>query len=564
VQSELLSRQVGGVGLTGEDAAEFNAVQTKLGKLSATFSNHALDARKGFNLTLTDRQAVKGIPERALVAAAESAKNGGHKDATAEKGPWLLTLDAPILGPVMSFAEDRELRKKMYHAFITLASSGSTDNSGTIADILQLRQQEAKLLGYSNYAELSFAQKMATSPEVHKLLNDLLAKSKPSALADDQELLAFARKEGLDSDLQHWDRGFYVNKLQKAKYDIDTEALRDFFPFPAVLQGMFDLSNRLFGVTAEKVTDQNDALWHPDVMLYRLIKDKATLGYIFLDPYSRAAEKRAGAWLQPMVNRARTKTGIRLPVAGVMANFPAPAAGKPALLSLGECETLFHEFGHGLQHVMTKQDEAAVSGIAGVEWDAVEIASQFMEYWIHFDRKTMYSFAKHWKSGEALPEATYQRLCESHGFRAGTMMTSQVYMSMVDLKLHEQFAKGEDPNAIEKAIAKEVLAVQPLPEARPLCVFSHIFAGGYASGYYSYKWSEVLSADAFATFEAGGALQDGGAARSIGRRFASTLLGLGGGRAPGKVFKDFVGRAPSSEALPRYLGLSGKAKCPKA
>lgn len=562
VQSELLSRQLGGVGLVGAKANEFNDVQTRLGKLSQTFSNHALDARKAFNITVASSQGVRGIPERVLVAAAENARQAGHKDATVVNGPWVLTLDAPLLGPVLTFAEDRELRKQMYLASITLASSGSTDNLGTIKDILKLRQQEANLLGYPNYAELSFAQKMATSIEVRKLLDDLETKSKPAALADERDLAAFAQKVGHTSELRHWDRAFFVQKLQKARYNIDPEALRNFFPFPAVLQGLFDLSNRLFGVTAEKVTDAKDALWHKDVMLYRIIKDKVTVGYVFIDPYSRPSEKRAGAWLQPMVNRARTKASVRLPVGAVVANFPAPApeGGKPALLSLGECGTLFHEFGHALQHVLTTQDEAAVSGIAGIEWDAVEIASQFMEFWIHFDRKTLYSFAKHWMTGEVLPEATYQGLREAHAFRAGTAMTSQVYMSKVDLRLHEGFADAEDPNSIEKSIAKEVLAVQPLPEARPLNVFSHIFAGGYAAGYYSYKWSEVLSADAFATFESGGALKDDNHARLIGKRFASTLLALGGGRAPGLVFKDFVGHAPSSDPLLRYLGLSSHAK----
>jgi len=560
VQSELNSRKLGGVGLSGSDAKEFNSVQAKLSKLSAAFSNHALDARKAFSVTVTSQKDVRGIPERALVAAAEAARNAGQKKATAEKGPWLLTLDAPILGPVMSFAENRELREKMYRGFITLASSNSTDNSGTIVDILKLRQREAKLLGYPNYAELSFASKMATGAEVHKLLDDLLGKAKESANADERQLLDFAKKQGHTSDLMHWDRGFYVQKLQKAEYDIDAEELRNYFPFDAVVQGVFGLSERLFGVTAEKVTDAPDSLWHKDVSLYRIIKDKNTIGYVFLDPYSRPAQKRAGGWLQPMVQRSRTSKGIRLPVGAIQANFPAPAQGKPSLLSLGECDTLFHEFGHALQHVMTKQDEAAVSGINGIEWDAVEIASQFMEFWIHFDKKTLYSFAKHWKTGESLPEVTYRRLLKSHNFRAGTVMASQIYMGKVDLRLHERFADGEDPNAIEKSIAKEVLAVQPLPEARPLCTFSHIFAGGYAAGYYSYKWSEVLSADAFAAFEAGGALQDPSRARTIGRKFAATLLGLGGGRAPGLVFKDFVGRAPSTEALLRYQGLSRSTK----
>lgn len=563
VQNELLNRQLGGVGLAGSVATEFNAVQAKLSKLSTEFGNHALDARKAWNLTLTSRDAVRGIPERALVAAADAARQAGHKEASAEKGPWMLTLDAAVLGPVMNFAEDRALREKVYRAFITLASQGSVDNSGTILQILKLRQQEASLLGYPNYAALSFASKMASSTEVHQLLDDLRAKARPFAVSDDQDLRAYAKKTGGISDLQHWDRGFFVQKLQKEQYDIDTEQLREYFPFPAVVEGVFALSQRLFGVTAEKVdADAPDSLWHKDVHLYRLIRDGATIGHVFLDPYSRPSQKRAGGWLQPIVSRSRSdKGGLRRPVAGIMANFPAPPAGggKPALLALGEVDTLFHEFGHALQHILTVQDEPAVSGINGVEWDAVEIASQFMEFWVDFDRKTLYSFAKHWKTGEALPEAIYQRLHKAHNFRAGTVLTSQVYLGKVDLRLHEKYADGEDPNAIEKSIAKDMFVTPPLPEARPLCTFSHIFAGGYAAGYYSYKWSEVLSADAFATFEAGGALESDARARAIGNKFASTLLGLGGGRAPGRVFRDFVGRAPSTEALLRYNGLAGVA-----
>jgi oligopeptidase A len=556
VQNELLQRKLGGVGLSGEDAAEFNGVQKKLGDLSQTFSNRALDARKAFNITVTVKEDMRGLPERALEASAEAAKQAGHKEATPEAGPWLLTLDAPILGPVMSFSENRELREKMYHAFITLASSGSADNTGVILDILKLRQKEAKLLGYPNYAELSFASKMATSSEVHKLLDDLESKGKAKAETDEKELQAFAHKQGHSSDLQHWDRGFFVQKLQEAEYKINSEALRAYFPYPAVVKGVFSLAERLFGVSAEKVTDAQDSLWHADVALYRITKDKHTLGYVFIDPYSRPGQKRAGGWLQPLVARRKSSKGIRLPVGAIVANFPAPTQGKPSLLSLTEADTLFHEFGHALQHVLTQQDEAAVSGINGIEWDAVEIASQFMEFWVDFDRKTMYSFAKHWQTGEPLPEETYQRLRKSHNFRAGTAMTSQVYMSKLDLRVHEKYVDGEDPNALEKAIAKEVLVVQPLPEARPLCAFQHIFAGGYAAGYYSYKWSEVLSADAFDAFDAGGALEDDTRARSIGNKFAATLLGLGGSRAPALVFKDFVGRAPSTEALLKYSGVS--------
>lgn len=558
LQKELLDRKLGGVGLKGEDAAEFNQAQRHLSDLSTSFSNHLLDARNGWNMTVTDPAVVKGVPARTLAGAAAAAKKAGHADATAEKGPWVLTLDGPTLGPVITYAEDRALREKLLRASATLASSGKSDNMATVSQILEQRQLQASLLGYSDYAALSFASKMATKEGVHKLLDKLQATGRPAAQKEDKELEAFAQNLSKIGEIQPWDRSYYVEKLRRDRYGLDAEALRAYFTLPNVLQGLFSLSTRLFGVGFKEASAEESAnsKWHADVMLYHVTRGGETIGHVLIDPYSRPAEKRAGAWLQPMISRKATANGVRLPSGAVVMNFPPPAADSPSLLSLGEVGTLFHEFGHGLQHVLTVQNETAVAGINGVEWDAVEVASQFMEYWVDFDKQTLLGMAKHYKTGEALPEAMYQQIVASREFRAGAMLLGQIYLGKVDLTLHEKFAKGEDTNAIEKGVADTVLIAKPLPEARPLCSFSHIFSGGYAAGYYSYQWSKVLSADAFSAFDEGGGLSDEAKARDIGQRLASTLLALGGGRAPAKVFRDFRGHdAGDPTALLRYSGL---------
>lgn len=571
VHSELLDRKLGGVALQGEAAVEFNGVQQRLGTLSTEFSNHVLDATKAWNLTVTDKHTVRGVPARALAAMAAAAKaSGEHPDATAEKGPWVLSLDGTVLGPVLTYAEDRDLRERLFRVSAKKASSGPSDNTGTIGQILASRQREAELLGFGSFADLSLASKMAKKEEVHKLLSDLGTKAKPAALRDDQELRDFAKsKDQSMTDLKHWDRGFFAEKLRQERYGVDSEKLRVYFPFPGVIEGLFGLASRLFDATVEPADDAAPQLrWHEDVRVYRVRRAgfggaPATEGFLAFDPYVRSNEKRPGAWVQPLVARRHLEGAGETadPVAVIVCNFPQPQGGQPSLLSLGEVETLFHEFGHALQHVLTVQNEAPVSGLNGIEWDAVEIASQFMEYWVELDRTTLYSFAKHYQTKEPLPDETYASLRKAMHFRAGTMMTGQVFMGTVDLRLHEKYQKGEDANAIAKQIAKEVLVVQPLPEARLLCSFSHIFAGGYAAGYYSYQWSKVLSADAFSAFDEAG-LDNAKKQTELGRKFAATYLGLGGGRDPAKVFVDFRGRSPTSSALLRYSGLAGEDSPP--
>jgi len=476
----------------------------------------------------------------------------------------LLTLDGTVLGPVLTYAEDRSLREQLFRASATLASSGRSDNTGTIKSILELRQRKAELLGYPAYADLAFADKMASKEQVHKLLSDLLSTGKPAAQKDDMELQEFAKTRFSHTEVQPWDRPFFVEKLRKDRYGIDAEALRSYFAYPKVLEGLFSLCHRLFDVKVEKAAagaqEVELARWHPDVEFYHIHRNGELAGHILIDPFVRPSEKRAGAWVQPMLPRTVVDGRVSRPVAAVVLNFPPPPAGeqKPALLSMGEVSTLFHEFGHAMQHVLTLQKESPVSGISGIEWDAVEVASQFMEYWPKEDKRTLFSFAQHYSTGEKLPEATYEKLRESRSFRAGSAMLGQIYLGTVDLRLHEHFTKGEDTNIIEKSVADEVLVVKPLPESRPLCTFSHIFAGGYASGYYSYQWSKVLSADAFSAFDEGGGLTDEGRVHEVGLRFAATLLAMGGGRSPAKVFADFRGRAPQASALLRYSGLQAR------
>lgn len=560
ILAEVRDRRLSGVGLAGADAEEFNAITQRLSKLSNDFSNHVLDSTAAWHLQIHDASMLRGVPKRALeLAAAKARTTGDFKNATGEKGPWLLGLEAPILGPILTYAEDSSLREKIFWAYATRASSGNTSNLPTISEILDKRQRSANLLGFKSYSEMSFASKMATASEVHALLGELKDSAHGAAEGDLTELKAFAKRTAQVDKVNPWDRSFYIQKLRKEKYDYDAEAMRPYLAMPSVLEGLFGLARRLFDaeVTEASADEAKPFLWDPSVRLFRMSRDGDFAGYVALDAYSRPGQKRAGAWVQPMRSR-RSESGrtVDYPIATIVTNCPQPQGNKPSLLSFSEVETLFHEFGHALQHVLTRQGDPAVAGLNGVEWDAVEIASQFMEYWLTDDRATLFSFARHFKSGATLPDSLYKSLRSAARFRTGSTILGQVYLSSVDLRLHEQYEKGEDVLAIGRELESQILLEPPLEKACQLCGFSHIFAGGYAAGYYSYQWSKVLSADAFSAFEEGtGGLGNETAVHSTGKRFAETLLALGGGRAPGRIFEDFRGRQPSVQALLRYSGL---------
>jgi oligopeptidase A len=558
VESALRDAELSGVGLEGEAKDRFNAIQLELAELSTRFSNHVLDATKTFSLTLTQPEEIAGLPPSLVGLAAQAARSAGEGTATAEAGPWRITLDLPSYLPFMQHSQRRDLREKLYRVYISRASSGELNNKPLIERILELRQEQAKLLGYNSYAEISLAAKMAPSVEaVEKLLEELRQSSYDAAVKDLAALREFAASKGETEPLQHWDIPFWAERLREEKFDFNAEALRPYFPLEQVLSGLFDLSKRIFGVVITPA-DGEAPVWHPDVRYFQVSDEsRQPMAHFYLDPYSRPAEKRGGAWMDECISRARVAGHqVRLPVAYLVCNQTPPVDGKPSLMTFGEVETLFHEFGHGLQHMLTQVDYGKASGIRNVEWDAVELPSQFMENWC-YHRPTLLSLGKHYETGEPLPEHYYQKLLAARTYMSGSMMLRQIHLSWVDLELHHRYQPGGNETAedVRRRLAEKTMVLPPLPEDAFLCAFGHIFAGGYAAGYYSYKWAEVLSADAFAAFEEAG-LEDEHTLAEVGHRFRETVLALGGSQHPMEVFKSFRGREPNTTALLRHNGLA--------
>ncbi len=565
VEAAIKDAELSGIGLEGEDKERFNAIQLELAELSTKFSNHVLDATKAFSLDLTAKEEIDGLPPSLISLAAQTARDAGEENAIPENGPWRITLDFPSFGPFMQHSTRRDLREKLYKAFISRASSGELDNTPIIEQILQLRQQKAQLLGFDSFAQLSLARKMAPSvAAVEELLEELRATSFESAKKDLEELKAFAAsKSGENSDLKHWDISFWSERQREEKFDFSAEELRPYFPLEQVLDSLFSLVNRLFGVTIT-AADGQAPVWHEDVRYFQVADETGEeLAHFYLDPYSRPSQKRGGAWMDDCIGRAKiTENGtttLRKPVAYLICNQSPPVDGKPSLMTFGEVETLFHEFGHGLQHMLTKVDYADAAGINNVEWDAVELPSQFMENWC-YHYPTLMGMAKHYETGEPLPEHYYHKLVAAKNYMSGSVMLRQIHFSSVDIELHHRYqpGNGESANDFRKRIAQTTTVLPPLPEDAFLCAFGHIFAGGYAAGYYSYKWAEVLSADAFAAFEEAG-LDSDDAIASTGKRFGDTVLALGGSKHPMEVFKSFRGREPSTAPLLKHSGLVNAA-----
>ncbi|TRT86658.1 MAG: M3 family peptidase [Microcystis aeruginosa Ma_OC_H_19870700_S124] len=552
VEASLRDAQLAGVGLAGEKKDRFNAIQLELAEITTKFSNNILDATKAFQLKLTTPEDIAGLPPSLLSLAAQTARTQGETNATPETGTWVITLDFPSYFPFMKYSDNRELREKLYKAYVSRADLGELDNNPLIDRILQLRQEQAHLLGYSTYAEVSLARKMANSvDEIEKLLDNLRQVSYEAAKQDLEALKTFAGTE----DLKHWDIAYWSEKQRQAKFNFSAEELRPYFPLPRVLEGIFSLAKRIFGVEII-AADGKAPIWHPDVRYFQINDEKGEkIAYFYLDAYSRPAEKRGGAWMDVCIGRAKTGTEVRLPVAYLICNQTPPVDGNPSLMTFEEVTTLFHEFGHGLQHMLTTVDYSGAAGINNVEWDAVELPSQFMENWC-YDRPTLMSMAKHYQTGETLPEHYYQKLLLAKNYMSGSAMLRQLHLSLVDLELHHRYQPngGETPKQVRQRLAATTTIIPPLPEDAFLCSFGHIFAGGYAAGYYSYKWAEVLSADAFAAFEEVG-LDNEEAVKAIGRRFRDTVLAMGGSSHPMNVFKAFRGREPSTEPLLRHSGL---------
>jgi oligopeptidase A len=558
VEAAIRDAELAGVGLQGDAKERFNAIQMELAELSTNFSNHVLDATKAFSITLTAQEEVDGLPPSLLSLAAQAARTEGAENATAENGPWQITLDMPSYFPFMQHSTRRDLREKLYKAFISRAASGEWDNNPLIEGILALKQEMAVLLGYQTYAEISLASKMAPNvAAVEKLLEELRVASYDAAIQELADLAAFAGSKGAveANDLKHWDISFWAERQREEKFAFTQEELRPYFPLPQVLDGLFGLVNRIFGVTVTPA-DGKAPVWHEDVGYFQIADETGTpIAYFYLDPYSRPAEKRGGAWMDVCINRRQFDDSTQLPVAYLTCNQTPPVDGKPSLMTFSEVETLFHEFGHGLQHMLTQVNYVGAAGINNVEWDAVELPSQFMENWC-YDRPTLMGMAKHYETGETLPEHYYQKLLAAKNYMSGSGMLRQLHFSFVDIELHHRYRPGgqETPKDVRDRIAKTTTVLSPLPEDGFLCAFGHIFAGGYAAGYYSYKWAEVLSADAFAAFEEAG-LDNEPAIKATGKRYRDTVLALGGSQHPMEVFQSFRGREPITKPLLKHNGL---------
>lgn len=556
VEASLASMRLSGVGLEGEVKEQFNKNRMRLADLSTQFSNNVLDATKVYSLVLTEAEQVAGLPPSALALAASRAVEAGEADATAEAGPWKIGLDMPTYLPAMKYIKDRSVRERLYRSFVTRAGDV---NEALIDEILTLKQQQAKILGFNTHAEISIERKMASSVEaVNELTDMLIAKAYPAAKKELAELTAFAKERGFpEESLDLWDVPFWSERQSEIIFGFEEEELRPYFALPNVLSGLFGLCKRIFGVDIVKA-DGEAEVWHPDVGFFKVVDEVSGehIASFFLDPYARPENKRGGAWMGVCIGKSQVLD--RKPVAYLTCNGSPPVDGKPSLMTFNEVTTLFHETGHGLQHMLTSVTHAPAAGISGVEWDAVELPSQFMENWC-YDPATIYDagLAKHYDTGEPLPRELFDKLCQQKTYQAGMVMSRQLYFGALDMALHHTYDPSDPKTSIfdtQREISEAFTVLPPIAEDRFLCSFGHIFAGGYAAGYYSYKWAEVLSADAFGAFEDAG-LDNEEAVREVGRRFRETVLSMGGGTHPSEVFKAFRGRDPSPDALLRHSGL---------
>lgn len=541
--------RLSGIDLPAEQQKRYGEIQMKLSELASRFSNQLLDATQAWTKHITDETALAGLTDSAKAQMAQAAQ-------AKELDGWLITLEFPSYYAVMTYADDRALREEVYTAYCTRASdqgpnAGQHDNGPVMAEILDLRQELARLLGFAHYSELSLASKMAESTEqVLHFLRGLAVRSKPFAEQDLAELKAFAAEQGVQ-DLASWDVGYFSEKLRQQRYSISQEEVRAWFPIDKVLSGLFAIVQKLYGIEIQELHDFDT--WHPDVRLFEIRENGAHVGRFFFDLYARA-NKRGGAWMDGARDKRRAADGSLVsPVANLVCNFTPAVGGKPALLTHDEVTTLFHEFGHGLHHLLTRVEHAGASGINGVAWDAVELPSQFMENWC-WEPEGLALISGHYETGEALPQALLDKMLAAKNFQSGLMMVRQLEFSLFDFELHATHGDGRSVLQVLEGIRDEVAVVRPPAFNRFANSFAHIFAGGYAAGYYSYKWAEVLSADAFSKFEEEGVLNP-----ATGRAFREAILARGGSQEPMVLFVDFRGREPSIDALLRHLGLSQEA-----
>jgi oligopeptidase A len=545
VENELRDFRLGGAELPPPEKARFLEIQEELAGLASRFQDNVLDATNDFVLHVTDRARLSGIPEDVLVTAAAAAKKDGRDG-------WKLTLHMPSYLPAMQYADDRDLREELYRGFVTRASEFGKpewNNDAGIHRILALRSEAARLLGYGSFAERSLATKMAASPaEVLDFLADLARRSKPYAERDMEELRGFAREELGLADLRASDVAYASEKLRQRRYSFSDQEVKQYFPEDEVMGGMFRVVETIYGV---RIRPAQAELYEPTVRFFELTDASgARVGQFYLDLYARDS-KRGGAWMDGAINRRRLGQRVQTPVAFLVCNFSAPVGGKPALFTHNEVNTLFHEFGHGLHQLLTQVDELGVTGINGVEWDAVELPSQFMENFC-WEWDVVAPMTRHVDSGERIPRELFERLLAAKNFQSGMQFVRQLEFALFDMRLHADFRAGEGDVMALLAEVREQVAVYAVPGYNRFPnQFSHIFAGGYAAGYYSYKWAEVLSSDAYGAFEEAGVLNP-----EIGARFRREVLACGGSRPAIESFVAFRGRKPQIDALLRHNGMT--------
>ncbi|AXT48230.1 MULTISPECIES: M3 family metallopeptidase [Chromobacterium] len=543
VSNDLRDFRLSGAELPQAEKERFAAIQTRLAELSAKFEQNVLDATDAFSLYIEDKAELSGVPEDSLELFAAAA-------AGDDKSGYKITLQFPFYFPVLQYADNRALREKLYQANVQRASEfgpAERDNSPIIREKLQLAREEAQLLGFANFAELSLFTKMAESPEqVIAFLRDLAARAKPFAVKDRQELEAFAAAELGLAKLEAWDLAYAAEKLRVARYAFSEQEVKQYFPESKVLPGLFGVVSTLFGV---EVRPSSAPVWHPDVRFFDIHKDGQLIGSFYFDLYARDG-KRSGAWMDDARGR-RSKSGqVQTPIAYLTCNFTRPVGDKPALFTHDEVITLFHEFGHGLHHMLTRVDELGVAGINGVEWDAVELPSQFLENFA-WEWDVVQGMTSHVDSGATLPRELFDKMLAAKNFQSGMATVRQLEFALFDLQLYSVFdADKGDWLALLDEVRREVAVNFPPAYNRFPNSFSHIFAGGYSAGYYSYKWAEVLSADAYAAFE-----EAGGANPDTGKRFWDEILAVGGSRPALESFRAFRGRDPQIDALLRHSGM---------
>ena len=549
IENELRDFRLGGADLAPQDKSEFKENAQQLAKLSSRFNDNVLDETNAFELLVTDKKDLAGIPDDVVETARKTAQSE-------KKDGWKFTLHAPSYLPLMQYADNRALRERMYRAFATRASEfgpSEHDNTPLIAEILKLRRRQAQLLGYKDFAQLSLEPKMADSPQqVMDFLTDFARRARPYAQRDLEELRSFAQSELGLASLESWDVAYASEKLRVARYAFSDQEIKQYFPEPKVIEGMFGVVQQLYGIS---ITEEDAPRWHEDVSFFAIRDASGELvGQFYMDLHARPS-KRGGAWMDDAITRRLKNSVIQTPVAYLNCNFSSPVGDRPALLTHDEVITLFHEFGHGLHHLLTRVEVLGVSGINGVEWDAVELPSQFMENFC-WEWNVLKEMTQHVETAEPLPRQMFDKMLAAKNFQVGMQTLRQNEFSMFDMNIHHQYDPGGaiTPLQVLDDVRKQVAVMIPPSYNRFPNGFSHIFGGGYAAGYYSYKWAEVLSADAYSEFEDNGVLD-----AETGSRFRDEILAKGGSRPALESFVAFRGREPKIDALLRHSGMSDKS-----